>query len=61
MGYVELPGLVMKGIMPPLGYSFEINRYDLQAKISTKEMWIKELDERYIKKAFIPSRSKSSK
>lgn len=61
MGYVELPGLVIKGIMPPLGYSFELAKYDLQAIIAPQEMWKKELDERYIKKAFIPSLRKSSK
>lgn len=61
MGYVELPGLVIKGTMPPLGYSFELAKYDLQANILPQELWKKELNERFIKKAFLPSSRKSSK
>lgn len=60
-GYNELPGLVVRGSIPPIGYAFELDSYDLQANIAPSEMWLKELDERYFKKAFIPSKRKSSK
>ncbi len=55
LGYSELPGLVVRGSIPPLGSHFELTAYDMQALLTDADVWKKELDEPYIKKAFIPS------